>query len=604
MLGYGGSPPLRSSAPPLPTWKKERFAVVRLSETNVDHSGEKVSSGCSSYNCGICQYQLILLLENEEDRIVDLQHWFFVYLLSNTTMSISADEVNYLIYRYMQENGFSHSAFSFAHESLVAKSSVAYTDVPPGALITFLQKGLEYVSIEEHIGEDGSVREFENSSHSLLSPFICDAVAVKEDRRHRKVPPAGAAAPPAGAGASGTTGSDMDVDGGKGGQESKSDATHSHSSVDALRLVPSSVIVKGDATKKWLHLCGHTGEIFTCDWNPVDNTLASGSADGVCRLWNFAGVNKIDGATDTQVNIRSAILSHTAYAGQQYKDVTSIAWSPEGKTLATGCYDGTIRLWDNQGVQKHLLHEHAGPVFSLRWSKTGKYLLSGSHDRRTNVWNPTTGAVVKSYILHSGPVFDVDWLDDDIFASGSADKTILVCSASSSDGKPLYTFTGHEAEINAVRFSPDGQFLASCGDDNTAKVWSFEKGMVHDLRGHTKEVYTFKWVSPVVANRPLLCTASFDGAVKIWDATTGKVTQTLSRHNQAVYSLAPSPNGQLLAVGSLGGYVTVWKISDGTLAGEYRGNGDTFDVAWSADGAMLSSCYSSGSLRIGDASSL
>lgn len=68
-------------------------------------------------------------------------------------MSISADEVNYLIYRYLQENGFSHTAFTFAYESLVAKSAVAYTDVPPGALVTFLQKGLEYVGIEEHINE-------------------------------------------------------------------------------------------------------------------------------------------------------------------------------------------------------------------------------------------------------------------------------------------------------------------------------------------------------------------------------------------------------------------------------------------------------------------
>ena len=68
-------------------------------------------------------------------------------------MSISSDEVNYLIYRYMQENGFSHSAFTFAYESLVGKSTVAHAEVPPGALITFLQKGLEYVGIEEHINE-------------------------------------------------------------------------------------------------------------------------------------------------------------------------------------------------------------------------------------------------------------------------------------------------------------------------------------------------------------------------------------------------------------------------------------------------------------------
>lgn len=95
-------------------------------------------------------------------------------------MSITSDEVNFLVYRYLQENGrllnesyssfssnteylncffyyslegFSHSAFTFAYESLVVKSSVAQTVIPPGALITFLQKGLEYIAIEEHINE-------------------------------------------------------------------------------------------------------------------------------------------------------------------------------------------------------------------------------------------------------------------------------------------------------------------------------------------------------------------------------------------------------------------------------------------------------------------
>jgi transducin (beta)-like 1 len=94
-------------------------------------------------------------------------------------MSISSDEINFLIYRYLQENGkqvllslidcvvslnfyhsndyltsgFAHSAFTFAYESLVIKSSTAQTEIPPGALITFLQKGLEYIAIEEHINE-------------------------------------------------------------------------------------------------------------------------------------------------------------------------------------------------------------------------------------------------------------------------------------------------------------------------------------------------------------------------------------------------------------------------------------------------------------------
>jgi transducin (beta)-like 1 len=208
--------------------------------------------------------------------------------------------------------------------------------------------------------------------------------------------------------------------------------------------------------------------------------------------------------------------------------------------------------------------------------------------------------VVKAFLHHSAPVFDTDWLDDDIFATSSADKSIVICTVSSADGKPLHTFTGHESEINTVRFSPNGQLLASCSDDNTAKIWSFRNGLIHTLSGHTKEIYTMRWAAQ--ESNQLLCTASFDGTVKVWDASLGKELHTISRHNQAVYSIAPSPNGQLLAIGCLGGYVSVWKLSDGSFSSEYRGTDDTFDVAWSHDGSLLSSCYSSGSIRLTDGS--
>lgn len=85
---------------------------------------------------------------------------------------------------HLLSTGFSHTAFAFAHESLVVRSSVAQVELPAGALITFLQKGLEYVGIEEHINEDGSIREFDGN-YSLLSPFICEAIGVKEERRYR-----------------------------------------------------------------------------------------------------------------------------------------------------------------------------------------------------------------------------------------------------------------------------------------------------------------------------------------------------------------------------------------------------------------------------------
>ena len=129
-----------------------------------------------------------------------------------------------------------------------------------------------------------------------------------------------------------------------------------------------------------------------CSWNPVEKILASGSADGVCRLWGLTDMDQSkwdDNSLNT--NLRSALLMHTMYPLERFKDVTSVTWSRDGKMLATGCYDGLARVWDRQGEQKVLLNEHTGPVFSLKWNKTGNYLLSGSYDRRAVVWDPKTG---------------------------------------------------------------------------------------------------------------------------------------------------------------------------------------------------------------------
>lgn len=182
---------------------------------------------------------------------------------------------------------------------------------------------------------------------------------------------------------------------------------------------------------------------------------------------------------------------------------------------------------------------------------------------------------------------------------------INICKVSSPDGNAYKTFAGHTDEVNVICWSPDGSLLASCSDDSTAKIWSTEEGLIHDLKGHLKEIYTVRWTpsGPGSANpdKPLqLCTASFDGNVKIWDANTGELTYNLRRQAQPVYSISPSPDGNFLATGSLGGYVTVWNLNDGTFVREIRGDGDTFDVSWSADGTMLCACFSSGSLSVID----
>ena len=160
-----------------------------------------------------------------------------------------------------------------------------------------------------------------------------------------------------------------------------------------------------------------------CVWNPVLKQLASGSADGMCRLWGLWEMDKAKWeSSETELTLSTAIMPHSAVEGEKYKDVTSVTWSPDGKYLATGCYDGMARIWDNQGTLVTQLKEHTGPVFSLKWNKAGNYILSGSYDRRAIVWSASSGELIKSFMLHSGPVLDVDWKDADTFATCSSDK--------------------------------------------------------------------------------------------------------------------------------------------------------------------------------------
>ena len=115
---------------------------------------------------------------------------------------------------------------------------------------------------------------------------------------------------------------------------------------------------------------------------------------------------------------------------------------------------------------------------------------------------------------------------------------------------------GHKDEVNAIKWDPSGQLLASCSDDYTAKLWSMSSSnCMRDLNAHTKEIYTIKWspTGPGSANPGadlLLASASFDATVRLWDPHGGACKHVLQKHTESVYSVAFSADGQYLASGS------------------------------------------------------
>ena len=241
-----------------------------------------------------------------------------------------------------------------------------------------------------------------------------------------------------------------------------------------------------------LELKMHSSEVFMCAWNPIfTDMIATGSGDASARIWQMGGIRASEGLGPVR------LLPHgTGPRDRKNKDVTTLEWSSDGKLLATGSYDGVARVWSRSGALVHTLRGHKGPIFSLKWNKRGNYLLSGSYDKTTIVWDVSgsTGFVEQQFNDHQAPALDVDWKDDTTFASCSTDKTVHICRVGMP--RPLKTYTGHTDEVNAVKWDPSGTLLASCSDDCTAKVWdvgSDRKDPMQDFKSHQQEIYTVKW---------------------------------------------------------------------------------------------------------------
>ncbi|XP_071951112.1 F-box-like/WD repeat-containing protein TBL1XR1 [Antedon mediterranea] len=491
-------------------------------------------------------------------------------------MSISSDEVNFLVYRYLQESGFSHSAFTFGVESHISQSNINGTLVPPAALISIIQKGLQYVEAEISINEDGTSIDRALDSLSLIDAVIPDSIALQKAELQRQ------------AQANAQSGIKVESNSANGEESNINliQANHTESmECDTGLEIPAS---------KATVLRGHESEVFICAWNPCTDLLASGSGDSTARIWNLA---------ENTSSPNQLVLRHCIREGGQdvpsNKDVTSLDWNCDGSLLATGSYDGFARIWSTDGRLVSTLGQHKGPIFALKWNKKGNYILSAGVDKTTIIWDAQSGECKQQFPFHQAPALDVDWQNNTTFASCSTDRCIHVCKLSCD--RPIKTFQGHTNEVNAIKWDPSGNLLASCSDDMTLKIWSMkQESSVHDLQAHSKEIYTIKW-SPNNPNTSLmLASASFDSTVRLWDVDRGICIHTLTQHQEPVYSVAFSPDGKYLASGSFDKCVHIWSTQTGSLVHSYRGTGGIFEVCWNSRGDKVGASASDGSVCVLD----
>ncbi|CAH2220415.1 F-box-like WD repeat-containing TBL1X isoform X1 [Pelobates cultripes] len=522
-------------------------------------------------------------------------------------MSITSDEVNFLVYRYLQESGFSHSAFTFGIESHISQSNINGTLVPPAALISILQKGLQYVEAEISINEDGTVfdgRPIE--SLSLIDAVMPDVVQTRQQAFKEKLAQQSAAAGATSNVATVTTSSTTSASQQNTPKNGAATVNGEENGAHAINNHAEPMEIDGDVEippNKATVLRGHESEVFICAWNPVSDLLASGSGDSTARIWNL---NENNCSNSTQLVLRHCIRE----GGQDVpsnKDVTSLDWNADGTLLATGSYDGFARIWTQDGNLASTLGQHKGPIFALKWNKKGNYILSAGVDKTTIIWDAHTGEAKQQFPFHSAPALDVDWQNNTTFASCSTDMCIHVCRLGCD--RPVKTFQGHTNEVNAIKWDPSGMLLASCSDDMTLKIWSMKQDIcVHDLQAHNKEIYTIKWspTGPSTSNpnsNIMLASASFDSTVRLWDVERGVCIHTLTKHQEPVYSVAFSPDGKYLASGSFDKCVHIWNTQvhrNGSLVHSYRGTGGIFEVCWNARGDKVGASASDGSVCVLD----
>jgi WD40 repeat protein/serine/threonine protein kinase len=347
-----------------------------------------------------------------------------------------------------------------------------------------------------------------------------------------------------------------------------------------------------------------TNWVTSLAFGPDSRTLVSAHRDQTIKLWEIEKTCR-DSALHLSEQPSEACphehLLHTL-PGQTNR-TNRVAWSADGRTLASCNHDQAIWLWDTEQHRcRTVLHGHTDEVYQLAFTPDSNRLLSGSADNTLRVWDVKTGQCVRTIQGYAISFYDLDWSPNGTnLISGGTDGVVIIWDVN--EETPPRVLRGHTRVVSGVSWSSNGKYLSSCGWDSVVRLWNpTTHACVHMFEDPSTMLTSVAW-SP---DGSLLACGTYQRGVLMWDVTTHTLRWVRQTH-LIISHVAWSPNGMQLVGTGNDSHIYLWEGTDGTLQGRLEAHqGRIMSVVWSPDGTQLASsgdCRGSGELFVWDVQS-
>jgi WD40 repeat protein len=335
------------------------------------------------------------------------------------------------------------------------------------------------------------------------------------------------------------------------------------------------------------------GTAYAVAFRPGDGRHLVAGRDGSVNLWDW----------------QNDRLEHK-FAGHGRIPI-SVAFSRDGRWLASGDWQGRINLWDPdaRGGPVHTVAEDGSPVSALAFRPDGGELARASYDRRVDVWDTTTGVHLRPVpqpgrravlcVAFGGP-------DGRLLATSGEDKTVHVREAAT--GRELLNLRGHTETVTCLAFSPDGRRLVSAGKDGAIRVWDGtplrgDEGReeARTFSHHTNEIWSLS-VRPTDGR--MVVSGGFKTPATVWDPQSGAVVAEIPGQSSVVFCVAWSPDGQRIASAGVEGArfnLQVVTLRDRSRDFELSAGSEFMAVAFHPGGKHLVTGQQDGAIRVWDA---